>query len=201
MSTGGARYGAGRPGHKAQSGQLQSLDVRDLARRGYVNSNGRYAWRWSRGGEPAGSISIAVQGRAALTLIYTATSHGQARDYAERVALVYTPCHFGQSRPWLLCPRCGQRVAKLYLRSARFACRGCQRVAYASQSQDAMGRAWGKQSKIEAKLGEHWQRPKGMRQCTYDRLLAGLADCERRRDAALAGFLVRMGADPGGFKL
>jgi hypothetical protein len=195
MGTGGARYGAGRPGHKAQSGQLLSLDVRDLARRGYVNTDGQTAWRWSRGGEPAGSISIAVQARAALTLIYTATSQGQARDYAERVALVYTPCHFGQSRPWLLCPRCGHRVAKLYLRSARFACRCCQRVAYASQSQDALDRLWGRQHKMEAKLGEYWQRPKGMRQRTYDRLIGELSDCEQRREDALAAFMLRMGID------
>jgi hypothetical protein len=41
---------------------------------------------------------------------------------------------------------------------------------------------WRKQSKIEARLGENWRRPKGMRQHTYERLV----DCEARRDEAFA---------------
>jgi hypothetical protein len=195
MGTGGTRYGAGRPGYKVQSGQVLSIDVRDIARRGHIDRSAAFSWRWTRGDEPMGNIGITVQARTALTLTYCITQAGQAQNFAERVALTYTPCHFGQSRPWLLCPRCGHRVAKLYMRSARFACRCCQRVAYASQSQDALDRLWGRQHKMEAKLREYWQRPKGMRQRTYDRLIDGLSDCEQRREDALAAFMLRMGID------
>ena len=77
-------------------------------------------------------------------------------------------------------------MAVLYLRNLGFGCRKCNRIAYVSQSDDATGRAWRKQSKIEARLGEHWGRPKGMRYYTYDRLINALQDCEERRDVALS---------------
>ena len=77
----------------------------------------------------------------------------------------------------------------LFLRAGRFACRHCQRIAYASQSGDLCDRTWRKQAKVEAKLGPNWQRPKGMHDTTRERLLSIIWDCEERRDAALAGFL------------
>jgi hypothetical protein len=86
----------------------------------------------------------------------------------------------------------GERVAVLFLRAGRFACRQCQRIAYASQSDDAMGRAWRKQATIEAVLGPNWTQPKGMHHATRERLLAVIWDCEERRDVALAQSLSAM---------
>jgi len=74
------------------------------------------------------------------------------------------------------------------MRAGRFACRHCQRVAYSSQSEDVMARTWREQRRIEERIGEDWQRPKGMRQHTYERLIDRLEDCQRRRDEAF--FLV-----------
>jgi hypothetical protein len=192
MGRGGARCGAGRPGYKVLAGQVPSLDVRALARLGYVNGDCSFSWRWLRGCEPAGSVGIEVQARMALSLNYTIAQNGQAHTVTERVGLTYTPCHYGGARAWLLCPRCGRRVARLFMRAGRFACRHCQRVAYASQSHDAVDRLWGRQQKIEAKLGENWQRPKGMRQRTYERLLTRLQDCELRRENALVHAMARL---------
>jgi len=113
---------------------------------------------------------------------------------SERIFLDRSRCHFGGSRAWFRCPRCYGRVAVLFLRGQRFACRHCQRVAYASQSEDACARSWRKQSRIEARLGEHWQRPKGMHRCTHERLIGQLTECEERRDVALyerLGALIR----------
>ena len=62
--------------------------------------------------------------------------------------------------------------------------RHCQRVAYSSQSEDVMARTWREQRRIETRLGDDWQRPKGMRQRTYERLMDRLAECEQRRDEA-----------------
>ena len=89
-----------------------------------------------------------------------------------------------------MCPRCGRRVAKLYLRSRYFECRYCHRLSYASQSDDAMGRAWRKQYKVEAKLGEHWQRPKFMHHSTHEKLMGVILQCEEQRDRALAVFVM-----------
>jgi hypothetical protein len=107
---------------------------------------------------------------------------GKSMSY---VAWTYKPCNFGGARPWFQCPRCARQVAQLYMRAGRFACRHCQRVAYSSQAEDVLDRTWRKQQRLEAKLGEYWRRPKGMRLRTYERLIDGVADCDERREAAL----------------
>lgn len=65
-------------------------------------------------------------------------------------------------------------------------------MAYSSQSDDALDRMWRKQAKIEGRLVDNWRRPKGMRQCTYQRLIGTLNDCEERRENAFAAFASRL---------
>lgn len=81
----------------------------------------------------------------------------------------------------------------LYLRGgAGFVCRHCGSVAYGSQSDDEMGRAWRKQHKAEQRLGgEGLMRPKGMHQTTRDKPVAIVMECEQRRDDALAAYMSR----------
>lgn len=168
-----------------------SIDVRIWARRGMLKGEGWFTWAWSRGGERTGSIGVQVDTNSAVTLQYKVTIDGGKRDINERVPIELAPCNFGGTRPWFCCTRCARRVAVLYLRGGRFACRHCQRLAYGSQSDDALARTWLKQRKIEARLGEHWQRPKGMRFRTYDRLLDQLATIEEQRDQAFAAVIQR----------
>ena len=84
----------------------------------------------------------------------------------------------------------------LYLRAGRFACRHCQRIAYASQSGDVCDRTWRKQAKAEAKLGPNWTRPKGMHATTRERLLSIIRECEERRDVALTGYVTALSRHP-----
>ena len=93
--------------------------------------------------------------------------------------------------------RCPRRVAVLYLRQGVFACRHCQRVAYSSQSDDALDRMWRKQAKIEGRLVDNWRRPKGMRQCTFQGLINSLNNCEERREDAFAVFAARLFGSAG----
>lgn len=190
MGTGGFRYGAGRPGWHVKAESLRKIDARRWAREGLLTPGQRGGWFWRDPdtGETLASIGYAAETRA-VVLSYTAGD----TLVRERVPVLATECHFGGVRQWFGCPRCGRRVALLYLRGARFACRTCQRVAYASQSEDETGRLWRKQAKAEAKLREGWQRPKGMRRRTLDRILAVILDCEERRDASLAEFMRRRG--------
>lgn len=192
MSRGGSRWGAGRPGTRVKAEYLQRVDVREWARRGRLNGAGSFSWSWHRGGEPSGSIGVWVDSSHALTLRYGFTEKGEQRTVAQKVDLTCTPCPFGGSRQWFVCPCCARRVALLYLRSGRFACRQCQRVAHASQSEDALARLWRKQSKIEARLGDYWRRPKGMRRRTHARLLTVVLECDRLRDEALETLIGRL---------
>ena len=182
MSKGSARFGAGRPGYKVKSEQLQWIGVRDLSRRQLLNRQSSFTWSWSRGGEATGSISVNVYPQCAASLVYTVTDDAGAHNINDRLSLIYKPCNFGGERPWFQCPRCTRKVAMLYLRGGRFACRRCQRVSYRSQAEDVMSRAWRKQRWIEETIGEDWQRPSGMRQHTHARLLDQLADCQQKQD-------------------
>ena len=110
----------------------------------------------------------------------------------ECIRIERTDCNYGGSRPWFQCTRCYRRAAKLFLRGSRFACRKCHRLVYASQSQDAIGRSWLRQNRLEGRLGDDWSRPKGMHHQTYERLVERLLGCEERRDDAIAGFIGRL---------
>lgn len=182
---GGWRWGAGRPGWHVIGEHCMRIDVRLWHRGGTLRDGYSGTWSWSRGGEPSGSIGYAVGG-GTVTLDYCA----DGVPVTERVVLDRTPCTYGGSRPWFRCPRCTARVALLYLRASRFACRACQRVAYASQSEDACGRAWRRQAKLEARLRE---RPKRMHRKTRERLLVAIFECEEARDRELAAYMGRYG--------
>jgi hypothetical protein len=163
------------------------LDVRRWQREGILESGaiGLWQWRNTETGEKTSSIGY-VGGGDHVQLRYT--SNGKATN--QRVLIESTACNYGGTRPWFICPIRGERVAMLYFRAGRFACRLCQRLAYTSQSEDEVGRNWRRQGKLEARLGEHWSRPKGMHRATHDQLKAQIFDYEWRRDELIAHFLV-----------
>lgn len=51
--------------------------------------------------------------------------------------------------------------------------------------------ALARRRKIEAKLGENWRRPKGMRLATYGRLISAILRCEEEREAVLCAYAHR----------
>ncbi|MDR6537287.1 hypothetical protein [Variovorax soli] len=193
MARGGLRWGAGRPAHRAKAEHLLRLDVRDLNRRRLLKPGNQFAWTWRRGSEVTGTISIRVDNRDRLSLLYSIGGDQNRREASQFVRIEPTSCGFGGSRTWFACPVCSRRIAVLYMRSGRFACRTCQRVAYSSQSEDWIGRVWRRQAGLERHLGENWTRPKGMHQTTHDRLIQAILDCEEQRDRAMALFVQRHG--------
>lgn len=196
MGKGGSRYGAGRPGYRAKAEHLQRVDIRQWQQRGYLRAGLHFSWSWTRGGEPTGSIGVQVFGPDSLRLQYSIVGNDDQRhDASQSIGIDRTQCNYGGARPWFVCPVCHRRAGLLYLRAGRFACRQCQRVAYASQSCDALDRMWRKQAKIEARLGDNWKRPKGMRRHTHERLIDALVDCEDLRDQAFRVMAARLFGD------
>ena len=189
MGTGGMRWGAGRPATHVKAEHCRRIDVRRWRREGLLLAGSAGTWQWSCGetGERLASIGYQFDG-AMVALHYSIDGHACQQS----IGLARSSCNFGGTRPWFRCPVGGERVAVLYLRGRRFACRSCQRIAYASQSDDACARTWRKQARVEARLGPNWQRPKGMHKQTHDRLLSSIFDCEERRDIALGAFLAGM---------
>lgn len=189
MGTGGSRYGAGRPAMHVKSEHCRRIDVRRWQREGILNAGRAGGWHWSDSetGETRASIGYQSHGESVL-LSYSI----DGKPCKQTVWLSHTLCNYGGARRWFICPIRGERVAVLFLRAGRFACRHCQCIAYGSQSGDVCDRTWRKQAKAEAKLGPNWERPKGMHDATRERLLSVIWDCEERRDAALAGYLSMM---------
>ena len=188
---GGSRFGAGRPATRPQTSYVAQLDARRLAREGLLAAGTGTTWKWSNG------LVAAMTVRSHdLELSYRYSFSDGARTIEARVELEKTPCGFGGSRTWFTCPQCYKRVAILYL-WGRPRCRGCARVAYPSQSEDATARSWRRTRKLEKRLapdGREWRyrRPKGMRLATFERLTAAYWKEEEVRDMALAAFVDRM---------
>ena len=189
MGTGGSRFGAGRPATHVKAEYCKQLDVRRWQREGALQAASSGSWRWTdtETGEQTGSIGYRVDD-GCVKLDYSI----DGKPSGQTIRLSYSACNYGGTRPWFICPIRGERVAVLYLRAGRFACRQCQRLAYASQSEDALGRMWHKQAKAEAKLGKNRQRPKGMHATTRERLFSIIWQCEELRDAALANHLAAL---------
>lgn len=79
------------------------------------------------------------------------------------------------------------------MRGGRCVCRRCGKVAYTSRSEDALGRAWRLQGKLESRLGENWARPKGMHHRTREQIVKRIFGCEMAREDALARYMARHG--------
>lgn len=178
----GRRFGSWHGG-KDGTGESLPLDVRELHRAGGLKPGARSSWRWWRGPDTAAakangaSITTVGEGSDAVRLLY---SH-RGEPVEQRVALDWTPCHYGGARPWWRCPFCARRVAVIYGAGKYFACRHCYGLCYGCQKEDAHYRTVRRLEKIRAKLKDDggtfdplpW-KPKGMHWETYSRLMKQL---------------------------
>ena len=187
MGKGGSRFGAGRPAQHVKAEHCRSIDARRWKREGIFKAGRSGCWQWSDADTREVMATIGYKGQGDAVIL-DFTMNGTPMH--QHIWLKQTPCHFGGDRTWFACPRCWRRVAKLFLRSgAGFVCRQCGHISYGSQSDDEIGRTWRKQQKVETKLGEYWQRPKGMHHATREKLMAVILSCEEQRDNALFAFM------------
>ncbi len=191
MGTGGYRLGAGRPGWHVKAEHCLRLDVRDLARRGLLSSGGSFVWTWSWADGHTERRSSSISITTAFDSIRLNFCIGDT-PVQQRVDIDRTACNYGGARPWFRCPRCFGRVAVLYLRSGRFGCRRCGQLVYSSQCEDALGRSWRLQRKLEARLGDNWARPKGMHEATRTKIMSKILECQDVREIALASYFLRL---------
>ena len=186
MGRGGSRFGAGRPGWRRKCEHLLRLDIRELARKGYLRPGSNASWRWSVGGETSGNIRTFTTADQ-VRLLYAVTTAGGNRQVMDYGAwITRTPGRYGGSRPWFRCPRCGSRRAVLYgvAGDGQSGCRGCMRLGYASEAESPLDRLYRKQRKLESRLAEDWQKPKWMRWNSYARIRTRLQELEERIDHA-----------------
>lgn len=174
---------SGRRGHygaKDTTEDSQPLDIRRLQRAGVLFAGRWFGWQWTINDRPVANIQVRVEVDH-VTLVYRHRRRGDSEWQAveQPVHIERTPCHYGGTRPWWLCPWCGRRVAVLYSAGKHFACRHCYRLAYSCQSETPDDRAARRADRIRRRLG--WEpgilngeggKPKGMRWRTFERLYA-----------------------------
>jgi hypothetical protein len=122
-----------RYGTRSTTEDYRRLDVRRWAREGMLRPGYHGGWQWSRGGEVVASIQMHAEADRVVLTYRHSSGGGDWQDKEYPVFLERTPCTFGGTRPWFVCPArgCGRRVAILY-GGAIFACRHCHQLAYAS---------------------------------------------------------------------
>jgi hypothetical protein len=177
-----------RSGYKDRVEDCLSLDVRIWRRDGWLEVGSCFTTTWRRYTQDS-SIGVQVLGAAAkeraqaVRLEYSWGPEGCKEDVSYMVALSWTPCNFGGSRPWFVCPgvvrraSCGRQVAKLYLKGRYFLCRHCHDLTYTSRQETSRKAALHKCRRIRRRLGGSAnltqpfpQKPKGMHHKTYRRL-------------------------------
>jgi hypothetical protein len=154
-----------------------ALDVRRWQRDGVLTPGTMFQTTWTGNGASIGVCAADDQ----VILIYRHQMAGaEWTDREYPVRLDRTPCTYGGTRAWFLCPAtgCGRRVAMLYLGPAGiFACRHCLKLAYPSQRKEADVRAAWRAEKIRVgRLGWPpgvysllgWEKPKGMHGRTFE---------------------------------
>lgn len=112
---------------------------------------------------------------------------------SQRITITWTPCRFGNGRPWFFCPGCNRRVERLFNTGASLSCRECLDLRYASQRRGAKSRRYLQALKLRLRLNgiaslaaPFPERPKRMHRKTYlrlrqraERLERGIGDSSR----------------------
>lgn len=168
-------YGSGRTEWRTKAERALRLDIKSLKKQGGLRPGLSLTSRWTWNSGESSSITILTRENA-LELIYRVKNPGEDwQDRHQHIALTYTECNYGGTRPWFICPQCFRRVGVLYSRGL-FLCRHCTNVAYTSKSENLPDRMLRKANKIRDRLGADYgvhniiRRPKGMHWDNFWRL-------------------------------
>lgn len=119
----------------------------------------------------------------------------QGELFNQSIKISKTPCHYGGYRYWFICSRCQRRVGALY-RQGNFKCRHCLGVNYQSQLQQPQDRLFKRLNALRARLSwqggvihGHGEKPKGMHQTAYKRLLSEYIELERLASGSITDTL------------
>ena len=121
------------------------------------------------------------------------------------VEITRTPCHFGGTRHWFVCPRCEGRKAVLYVIRGRMMCRICGGLRYRMELSTPNARKAIQLRKLFRRLGAGHasligpvpRRPKGMHWSTYFRIHRRIRELQVERAADMVAFLERCGGPDG----
>ncbi len=188
-------YGSGFRGiRKLTTSECLCLNIAQLSK-GYLQPESTLSVKWEGGA----SIDIEVHDTY-LQLQYALK--GQEHIYPVRLNRM--ACNYGGYRTWFICPCCGKRALKLYLKAGKFLCRKCHNLNYKSsqKNHDEIARVDYKLTTKAYKLGikglctyellaelPFIQKPKGMHWRTYEQIQGELLSLLSSRNDALVDIL------------
>lgn len=189
----GSRY---RWHKKDTTADCLNLDMRRFSELVDLTSPRLGSWIWTRSnhfGESKSTIGYTVLPGRGVKLNYTTNG----KDYEYLAQISATQPNYGGVRYWWICPNtsCNRRVRILYLHNGYFLCRHCQNLTYKSSQagDDLTDCIMGKMYAIRRKLGVSGgifdplpDKPKGMQNRTYFRLLAQYRKLSELQNTALA---------------
>ncbi|PHR93641.1 MAG: hypothetical protein COA69_03090 [Robiginitomaculum sp.] len=152
---------------------LLRLDISVLNKEGVLSNHVPVSMTILQSGNPIGAIQL----QACHNFLCIQYPNAEQTNTSQQIVLEKTPCHYGGTRKWFLCPDCDKRVGILYWQD-HFKCRHCTKLHYVSQYQCERTRLFARARKIRRSLdgSENLleplpKSPKGMHITTYLRLL------------------------------
>ncbi|MEL6663133.1 MAG: hypothetical protein AAFR33_09015 [Pseudomonadota bacterium] len=161
------------------------IDAALLQKRGVLSNGWTGTITWTSDDGDTNLINV-FGGRDSIRLSYRQRINGGSwQDVSERVAIDWSPRHFGSGQAYFLCPRCGSRRRFLVGAGARFLCRTCHGLVHASSREGQSDRVFRKMWKVKRKIGAELAlggfrgpKPKGMHRAPHDRLMADVDELE-----------------------
>lgn len=182
--------------------EARRIDIGDLSHRGFFDlpAGISFSFAWNCRGKPSGDIRLSrVDGSgqpAGVSFFYKVrprqSNEWRALEYI--APLTSTPCHFGGSRYWFVCPlvvngrACERRCRILYLagRADYFGCRECLRLTYQSRRnhRENFWETFGRHREFVENVQKRMKPPRGRK-----------AKERRQRRLAIATFGMKYGLD------
>lgn len=174
------------------------IDIGQLQRAG-VLGGGQHVFEWKREGQVVAYLCL-QGGRDRIRLQYQVRVGGEDwHAIDEPVIIRWRACPFGGERPFFSCPHCARLAMRLHLAGARFRCRRCSGLSYASQCEDERDRSLRRANRLRARLGGEPglgavlpRRPKHMHERTYKRMIDEIWDREIAVEDYAAQMLMRL---------
>lgn len=132
---------------KTEADHITQLSIRDLTKRRILDGMLPCTLRWRNGilgAEQTVDVAVSRRGKKQICeLSYELGASSTGENFHQcKVTITTTPCHYGGTRRWFLCPMkkdgilCKKRVVILYLKGGSFGCRHCHHLTYASQNKN-----------------------------------------------------------------
>jgi hypothetical protein len=117
--------------------ETRRIEIAYLKKRGFLNHGVAGTLSWHCGDRPTGTINFQSYTNR-LVLNYRVLAYdNEWEPVSQTIYFDSTPCNFGGTRKWLICPRCSKRVGVLSGYGKYFYCRHCYNLPYGSQREGA----------------------------------------------------------------